>query len=100
MRYAVLKIQISNQSSLPTHHPQIRDSLDYNKVNGATDSIDSQPEVKGNSWHGWKFEPNLSLQIGKCITDHRDHNSDRRGQTPTTYSLHAGQSAGRRGSGH
>jgi hypothetical protein len=57
---------ISTQSSFPTHH-QIRDSLDYNKVNGATDSIDSQLEVKGKSWHGWKFEPNSSPQIGKCI---------------------------------
>jgi hypothetical protein len=33
-------------------------------------------------------------------TDRRDHNSDRPGQTPTTDSLCAGQSAGRRGSGH
>jgi hypothetical protein len=58
---------ISAQSSFPTHH-QIRDYLNnYNKVNGATYSIDSQPEVKDKSWHGWKFEPNSSPWIGKCI---------------------------------
>jgi hypothetical protein len=60
-------VRRSPQSSFRTHH-QIRESLDYNKVNGATDSIDSQPEVKGKSLHGWKFEPNSSPRIGKCIS--------------------------------